>query len=82
MYLPCRVQIYKLNMTVKIQKLLLRGLVLFAIGVLFSVVLNLLQVQRQVTLFPGLVDNIFASHWWVAPSCGTAAGMWVVKNIE
>jgi hypothetical protein len=64
-----------LEMTISFQKLFIRGILLFAIGVLFSLVLNLLQVQRQVTLFPDLVDNVFASTWWVPPSCGTAAAI-------
>lgn len=54
-------------------RLLLRGVVLFIIGVLFSLVLNLLQVQRQVTQFPDIIDNVFSSAWWVPPTCGTAA---------
>jgi len=59
-------------------RLLLRGVVLFIIGVLFSLVLNLLQVQRQVTQFPDIIDNVFSSAWWVPPTCGTAAGKMVI----
>jgi hypothetical protein len=62
-------------MSVKLATLVLRGSVLFIIGVIFALVLNLLQVQRQVTLFPDVLDNVFSSAWWVPPSCGTAAGM-------
>ena len=54
--------------------LFMRGSVLFIIGVFFALVLNLLQVQRQVTLFPDVLDNVFSSAWWVPPTCGTAAG--------
>lgn len=60
---------------VKLTTLVVRGSVLFIIGVLFSVVLNLLQVQRQVTLFPSVLDNVFSTGWWVPPSCGTAAAV-------
>ena len=53
-----------------------RGLVLFSIGVFLALVLNLLQVQRQVTVFPPeVLASLFSSAWWVPPSCGTAAGM-------
>lgn len=56
--------------------LVLRGTVLFMLGVFFSLVLNLLQVQRQVTVFPPeVLASIFSSAWWVAPSCGTAAAV-------
>ena len=55
--------------------LFVRGFVLFIIGAIFALVLNLLQVQRQITLFPDVLDNVFSSAWWVPPSCGTAAGI-------
>lgn len=55
-------------------RLFLRGFLLFLVGMFFALVLNLLQVQRQVTLFPDVVENVFSSAWWVPPSCGTAAG--------
>jgi hypothetical protein len=61
--------------SVKLSTLLVRGSVLFIIGVFFALVLNLLQVQRQVTLFPDVLDNVFSSAWWVPPSCGTAAAV-------
>lgn len=56
-------------------RVLFRGLVLFIIGVLFSLVLNLLQVQRQVTQFPEVDGYIFSSAWWVPLACGTAAAL-------
>lgn len=56
-------------------RLFLRGFLLFVVGMLFALVLNLLQVQRQVTLFPDVIDNVFSSAWWVPPSCGTAAAI-------
>jgi len=62
-------------MSIKLTTLFVRGFVLFIIGAIFALVLNLLQVQRQITLFPGVLDNVFSSAWWVPPSCGTAAGM-------
>lgn len=64
-------------MSMKLSTLIVRGVVLFIIGVIFALVLNLLQVQRQITLFPGVLDNVFSSAWWVPPSCGTAAGMFI-----
>lgn len=63
------------TMSIKFTTLFVRGFVLFIIGAIFALVLNLLQVQRQITLFPGVLDNVFSSAWWVPPSCGTAAGM-------
>jgi len=62
-------------MSIKLTTLFVRGFVLFIIGAIFALVLNLLQVQRQITLFPDVLDNVFSSAWWVPPSCGTAAGM-------
>lgn len=58
-----------------LKSLIARGSVLFFIGVFFALVLNLLQVQRQVTVFPPeVLASLFSSAWWVPPSCGTAAG--------
>uniref|UniRef100_A0A8C9WV81 Insulin-induced gene protein n=1 Tax=Scleropages formosus TaxID=113540 RepID=A0A8C9WV81_SCLFO len=56
--------------------LAIRGLLLFLIGVFLALVLNLLQVQRNVTLFPpdGFA-SIFSSAWWVPPCCGTASAV-------
>ncbi|KAL4616629.1 insulin-induced gene 2 protein [Arapaima gigas] len=52
----------------------IRGFVLFSIGVFLALVLNLLQVQRNVTLFPpDVFASIFSSAWWVPPCCGTAS---------
>lgn len=62
-------------MSIKLTTLFVRGFVLFIIGAIFALVLNLLQVQRQITLFPGVLDNVFSSAWWVPPSCGTAAAV-------
>lgn len=60
--------------------LMIRGIVLFFIGVFLALVLNLLQIQRNVTLFPpDVIASIFSSAWWVPPCCGTASGMWVVS---
>ncbi|XP_071071473.1 insulin-induced gene 1 protein isoform X1 [Dasypus novemcinctus] len=53
-----------------------RGLVLFLVGVVLALVLNLLQIQRNVTLFPEeVIATIFSSAWWVPPCCGTAAAV-------
>ncbi|XP_058389918.1 insulin-induced gene 1 protein [Diceros bicornis minor] len=53
-----------------------RSLVLFSVGVVLALVLNLLQVQRNVTLFPEeVIATIFSSAWWVPPCCGTAAAV-------
>ena len=47
----------------------------FTIGVFLALVLNLLQIQRNVTLFPEeVIATLFSSAWWIPPSCGTAAG--------
>ncbi|CAG5134659.1 unnamed protein product [Candidula unifasciata] len=59
-----------------IKSLVVRGSVLFLIGVFFALVLNLLQVQRQVTVFPPeVLASLFSSAWWIPPSCGTAAAI-------
>ncbi|XP_002730421.1 insulin-induced gene 2 protein-like [Saccoglossus kowalevskii] len=56
--------------------MIIRGIVLFAVGVFFALVLNLLQVQRNVTLFPPeVLASVFSSAWWVPPCCGTAAAL-------
>ncbi|XP_043920713.1 insulin-induced gene 1 protein [Protopterus annectens] len=56
--------------------LIRRGLVLFLVGVFLALVLNLLQIQRHVTLFPEeVMATIFSSAWWVPPCCGTAAAV-------
>ncbi|XP_074123428.1 insulin-induced gene 1 protein [Sminthopsis crassicaudata] len=53
-----------------------RSVVLFAVGVFLALVLNLLQIQRNVTLFPEeVIATIFSSAWWVPPCCGTAAAV-------
>ncbi|XP_004620220.2 insulin-induced gene 1 protein [Sorex araneus] len=58
------------------QRVLQRGLVLFSVGALLALVLNLLQVQRSVTLFPDEpLATVFSSAWWVPPCCGTAAAV-------
>jgi hypothetical protein len=63
-------------MTVTLGQRVLRVSVLFSVGVFFALVLNLLQVQRNVTLFnPDVLDSLFSSAWWVPPSCGTAAAV-------
>ncbi|XP_055990811.1 insulin-induced gene 1 protein isoform X1 [Sorex fumeus] len=57
-------------------RVLQRGLVLFSVGALLALVLNLLQVQRSVTLFPDEpLAAVLASAWWVPPCCGTAAAV-------
>ncbi|CAI5670755.1 unnamed protein product [Oreochromis niloticus] len=56
--------------------LLIRGAMLFSVGVFLALVLNLLQVQRNITLFPpDVITSIFSSAWWVPLCCGTAAAM-------
>ncbi|KAL4635284.1 insulin-induced gene 1 protein [Arapaima gigas] len=53
-----------------------RGLVLFTVGVLLALVLNLLQTRRHVSLFPEeVVAPLFSSAWWIPPCCGTAAAI-------
>nr|XP_056713992.1 insulin-induced gene 1 protein [Euleptes europaea] len=53
-----------------------RSLVLFFVGTFLALVLNLLQIQRNVTLFPEeVMTTIFSSAWWVPPCCGTAAAV-------
>ncbi|NXX17966.1 INSI1 protein, partial [Podargus strigoides] len=57
------------------QHLVQRSVVLFVVGAFMALVLNLLQIQRNVTLFPEeVISTLFSSAWWVPPCCGTAAG--------
>lgn len=59
----------------RVTNLIRRGLVLFTVGVLLALVLNLLQIQRHVTLFPDeVMTTLFSSAWWIPPCCGTGAG--------
>ncbi|KAG9349736.1 hypothetical protein JZ751_028184 [Albula glossodonta] len=54
--------------------LLIRGVMLFSVGVFLALVLNLLQLQRNVTLFPpDVIASIFSFAWWMPPCCGTAS---------
>lgn len=67
---------YISSVTSRSVNLMIRGVVLFFIGVFLALVLNLLQIQRNVTLFPpDVIASIFSSAWWVPPCCGTASGM-------
>jgi len=51
-----------------------RALSLFCVGVVFALVLNLLQRQRKVTIFPpGIFGDVLNSAWWVPPAVGLAA---------
>ena len=62
--------------------LLRRGLVLFAVGVFLALVLNLLQIQRHVTLFPEeVMSTLFSSAWWIPPCCGTGAGEFITGDM-
>lgn len=55
--------------------LVIRGVMLFSVGVFLALVLNLMQVQRDVTLFPpDVIGSLFSSAWWMPPCFGTASG--------
>ncbi|XP_073663883.1 insulin-induced gene 2 protein isoform X1 [Tursiops truncatus] len=67
---------YISSVTSRTVNLMIRGVVLFFIGVFLALVLNLLQIQRNVTLFPpDVIASIFSSAWWVPPCCGTASAV-------
>lgn len=73
--LPKKCGPYISSVTSRGMNLVIRGVVLFFIGVFLALVLNLLQIQRNVTLFPpDVITSIFSSAWWVPPCCGTASG--------
>lgn len=73
--LPKKCGPYISSVTSRGMNLVIRGIVLFFIGVFLALVLNLLQIQRNVTLFPpDVITSIFSSAWWVPPCCGTASG--------
>ncbi|NWR60437.1 INSI1 protein, partial [Bucorvus abyssinicus] len=64
------------------QHLVQRSVVLFVVGAFMALVLNLLQIQRNVTLFPDeVISTLFSSAWWVPPCCGTAAGEFLSSTI-
>lgn len=55
---------------------------LFAVGVAFALVLNLLQRQRKVTIFPpGIFGDVLNSAWWVPLACGLAASEYQHSDI-
>ncbi|NXJ78583.1 INSI1 protein, partial [Trogon melanurus] len=63
------------------QHLVQRSVVLFVVGAFMALVLNLLQIQRNVTLFPDeVISTLFSSAWWVPPCCGTAAGEFLTSK--
>nr|XP_020457924.1 insulin-induced gene 1 protein isoform X1 [Monopterus albus] len=67
---------YKSLHNVRTVNLIRRGLVLFTVGVFLALVLNLLQIQRNVTLFPEeVMTTLFSSAWWIPPCCGTGAAV-------
>uniref|UniRef100_A0A673H682 Insulin-induced gene protein n=1 Tax=Sinocyclocheilus rhinocerous TaxID=307959 RepID=A0A673H682_9TELE len=73
---PMRRGPYISRITNRTMNLLIRAAMLFMVGVFLALVLNLLQVQRNVTLFPpDVISSIFSSAWWVPPCCGTAAAL-------
>ncbi|KAL7991759.1 hypothetical protein Chor_016015 [Crotalus horridus] len=74
--IPKRCGPYISSITSHSLNLVLRGIVLFLIGVLLALILNLLQIQRNVTLFPpDVITSIFSSAWWVPLGCGTASAV-------
>lgn len=74
--LPKKCGPYISSVTSRGMNLVIRGIVLFFIGVFLALVLNLLQIQRNVTLFPpDVITSIFSSAWWVPPCCGTASAV-------
>ncbi|NXX41496.1 INSI1 protein, partial [Tricholaema leucomelas] len=65
------------------QHLVQRSVVLFVVGAFMALVLNLLQIQRNVTLFPDeVISTLFSSAWWVPPCCGTAAGEFLTSGCD
>ncbi|XP_036612661.1 insulin-induced gene 2 protein-like [Trichosurus vulpecula] len=64
------------SVTSQSMNLMICGVGLFLIGVFLALVVNLLQIQRTVTLFPpDVIASIFSSAWWVPPCCGTASAV-------
>ena len=51
-----------------------RGFILFLLGSLCALVLNILQMEYKSNLFPSNVLIFLATTWWVLPLCGLAAG--------
>lgn len=56
----------------------IRASLLFITGCFFAVVINLLQVQNNITLFPADTSwtyKLLYSVWWVPPSVGAGAAI-------
>lgn len=51
-----------------------RGMVLFVVGMFFALVLNFIQIQKDLTSFYAEVVDMFCTAWWVPIGCGLAAG--------
>lgn len=54
--------------------LLTRGTILFLLGSMCALVLNILQMEYKSNLFPSNVLIFLSTTWWVLPLCGLAAG--------
>ncbi|ESN97090.1 hypothetical protein HELRODRAFT_114397 [Helobdella robusta] len=53
-----------------------RAVYLFSAGIIFSLVLNLLQLQRQANFFPAFFrDRDVQSSWWLPVLCGVTAAV-------
>jgi hypothetical protein len=56
---------------------LIGACLLFVTGCFFAVIINLVQVQNNITLFPADVTSwtykLLYCAWWVPPSVGTGA---------
>lgn len=50
-----------------------RGTILFLLGSLCALVLNILQMEYKSNLFPSNVLIFLSTTWWVLPLCGLAA---------
>jgi hypothetical protein len=53
----------------------LRMLILFLLGGLLTFVLNVLQMEYRLNLFPNNIIMFFQTTWWVIPLCGIGAGI-------
>ena len=55
----------------------IRALCLFILGISLSCVLNVMlflpELRRKVVYERDILDRLYATTWWFAPSCGTAS---------
>ncbi len=52
----------------------LRATFLFTLGGLFTLVINIMQMEYKTNLFQNNIMIFLKTYWWAVPFCGCAAG--------